>query len=270
MKLFISYRRKSWSFTTLLAEKLKAQIEADIFVDMTGIDETDFEQSISRHLRESDIVLVIITEYTFIQERIHEEKDWVRREIALALDLKKPIIPILVDGIHLPLPTELPANIQDIRRMEGIAFYADYFDAGIQNLANFIRRISASSKEENLIIQTDRHTGLQSTRTQISPPPIAKIEETGLPYKKPGAVPLNVSQVSRPNSNNAATYYNKGFMLRKLKRYDEALAAVDQAIHLDPNYAIAYYNKGLALEKLRRSKEAQNCYEKALQLGYGN
>jgi len=57
------------------------------------------------------------------------------------------------------------------------------------------------------------------------------------------------------------THYNA-------KQYEEALAAYDQAIRLDPNYALAYYGKGVALEALRRKSEAQQAYEKARQLGY--
>src|SRR6266487_1009742 len=63
-------------------------------------------------------------------------------------------------------------------------------------------------------------------------------------------------------------WINEGSALYDLKRYEEALAAYEQAIRLDPNYAYAYHGKGLALDKLRRSKEAQQCYEKARQLGY--
>ncbi len=75
-------------------------------------------------------------------------------------------------------------------------------------------------------------------------------------------------QAIRLDPNVAVAYNNKGNILYDLKRYKEALAAYEQAIRLDPNYAYAYHGKGLALDKLRRSKEAQQCYEKARQLGY--
>jgi len=43
-----------------------------------------------------------------------------------------------------------------------------------------------------------------------------------------------------------------GHALYGLKRYEEALAAFEQAIRLDPNYVSAYYTKGEALRKLER------------------
>ena len=53
-----------------------------------------------------------------------------------------------------------------------------------------------------------------------------------------------------------------------LKRYEEALAAYEQVLRLDPNNALAYNNKGYVLNKLNRKEEAQQAYEKARQLGY--
>jgi tetratricopeptide (TPR) repeat protein len=75
-------------------------------------------------------------------------------------------------------------------------------------------------------------------------------------------------QAIRINPNYADAYHNKGEALLKLKRYDEALAAYEQAIRLDPNYANAYHNKGLALDNLGKSAEAKQAHDKARQLGY--
>ncbi len=60
----------------------------------------------------------------------------------------------------------------------------------------------------------------------------------------------------------------KGNVLWHLKRFEEALAVYEQAIRFDPNYAFAYHNKGLALDKLGKSSEAKLAYDKARQLGY--
>jgi serine/threonine protein kinase len=59
----------------------------------------------------------------------------------------------------------------------------------------------------------------------------------------------------------ASTLYNR-------KRYQEALAAFDQAIRLDPTDAFAYRNKSTALKALRRDKEAAQAFEQARRLGY--
>jgi tetratricopeptide (TPR) repeat protein len=72
------------------------------------------------------------------------------------------------------------------------------------------------------------------------------------------------------NPNHGYTYYTKGLTLRKLKRYEEALAAYEQAIHLKPNFADTYYHAmGLVLRDLKRYEEADQAFEKEHQLRQG-
>jgi tetratricopeptide (TPR) repeat protein len=59
-----------------------------------------------------------------------------------------------------------------------------------------------------------------------------------------------------------------GTVLRDLKRYEEALAAFEQALRLDPNFTIAWHNKGNALDHLGKSREARQAYDRANQLGF--
>src|SRR5262245_57663222 len=131
-KLFISYRRKSWSFTHRLADDLKKHLDAEIFVDIDGVDDANFERSILRHLRESDAVLLVVSEFTF-EDRIHKDDDWVRREIREALTAGKPIVLVAVEG-RLP-PSGLPDDIKAIVGMQGINFYPDYWQPGVEKLA---------------------------------------------------------------------------------------------------------------------------------------
>ena len=65
---------------------------------------------------------------------------------------------------------------------------------------------------------------------------------------------------------DAKAWYNRGIVLAKLERYDEALEAHDKAIELKPDYADARYNKGVTLGALDRKEEALAAYEKAIEL----
>jgi len=73
-------------------------------------------------------------------------------------------------------------------------------------------------------------------------------------------------QALRLDPNFAWAYHNKGFALSGLKCYDEAIATYDQALRLDPNYAWAYHNKGFALSGLKCYDEAIATYDQALRL----
>lgn len=139
-KLFISYRRKSSDFMYRVAERLTALLDAEVFYDFTGMDSNDFESSLLKNLRDSDVVLLIVTEHTFDPARIHRDDDWVRREIAEALHLDKSIVLVLYEGL-IP-PADLPEDIREIRKKHGLAFYREpwLFEPSIQALVEFLCR----------------------------------------------------------------------------------------------------------------------------------
>lgn len=62
-------------------------------------------------------------------------------------------------------------------------------------------------------------------------------------------------------------YKSKGDCLHRLQRYEEAILAYDHAIRLNPTFALAYHNKGIALDHLGRHREASKAFQKARELG---
>ncbi|WP_119067801.1 toll/interleukin-1 receptor domain-containing protein [Aggregatilinea lenta] len=147
-KIFVSYRRASWSFTYWLVDELSKLLDAEIFLDFSGIDESNFENALLRHLQDSDAVLLIVSEHTFDPARIYKESDWVRREVREAIAYGKPIALALVNGI-VP-PPELPEDIGAVRKAQGIEFYPRYFKAGVRELAAFLDRATPVRLKEAL------------------------------------------------------------------------------------------------------------------------
>jgi hypothetical protein len=144
LRIFVCYRRKTWGFTHRLIEHLNGLIDAEIFVDFSGINESNFERSILRNLEQSHVVIVVITEHTFAPELIHREKDWVRHEIAYALEKGKPIVLACDNGLIPPAPEDLPENIRAITKMQGIQIHPGQkiYEACVQELADFIATIA--------------------------------------------------------------------------------------------------------------------------------
>lgn len=159
-KIFISYRRKSWTFTDRLVDELAKRLDADIFIDRTSIDQDDFERSILNHLRGSQLVLLIVSEYTF-QDRIHRDDDWVRLEIREALTRDIPLVMVRVDGL-LP-PSGLPDDIKDVARKQGIPFYAEFFTPAVDLLTDFIVRMGVAQR-----LAADAHAPAASDEKRIS------------------------------------------------------------------------------------------------------
>lgn len=73
-------------------------------------------------------------------------------------------------------------------------------------------------------------------------------------------------QAIRLDPTDAYAYLCKGNALYMLKRYEEALGAYEQAIHLDSTNADYYYMKGHLLYHLKRYKKALTAYEQAIRL----
>ncbi len=77
---------------------------------------------------------------------------------------------------------------------------------------------------------------------------------------------LNADVELTERLNNAKRSYNDGNTLYKKGQFDEALAAYDKAISLDPNYSKAYYGKGLTFDKQRKYAEAVEVFRKAVEI----
>ena len=148
-KLFISYRRDQGHFVDRLAEALEKRISGTVFVDLTGINEPDFEDVLFREIRACDVFILIVTPETFDPKRINNENDMLRREIACALNpnptdkgsKSKPIVLVLVEGIIPPEASLLPEDIRKITTKQGIEFYRRFFEAGVEYLARFCQRL---------------------------------------------------------------------------------------------------------------------------------
>lgn len=53
--------------------------------------------------------------------------------------------------------------------------------------------------------------------------------------------------------DHVSTLNNKGIILARLKRFDEAIECYDRAIEIDPKYANAWYNKANTLRNFGQS-----------------
>ena len=68
------------------------------------------------------------------------------------------------------------------------------------------------------------------------------------------------------NANDAVDWTNLAITLQKRQRYEEALAAVEEALCVDPAYAEAMSVKAALLAKLKRNAEAILLFRAALAL----
>src|SRR6266567_3635606 len=130
----ISYRREdSLPVAGRLYDRLLAEFsKGNVFMDFDSIPYgVDFREHI-KHMIEHSKVLVAIIGSDWVGRRRHGNRriddsgDFVRLEIAYALERNLPIIPILISNTQMPRAGELPKDI------EGLAFRnALNLDSGI-------------------------------------------------------------------------------------------------------------------------------------------
>jgi len=73
-----------------------------------------------------------------------------------------------------------------------------------------------------------------------------------------------VNREIKTDANNAHAWYNKGILLFKMSRYQDARNSFAQATDIDPEFAEAWYNKGIALMNLGKYLEAIRAFDKAI------
>jgi serine/threonine protein kinase len=102
--------------------------------------------------------------------------------------------------------------------------------------------------------RTDRYVQVSSFISALQP---TSLLPGNIPKVYASPSPTDQAYAPTIPAKTKVQWTKEGDTLIELKRYEEALAAIEQAIRLDPNNALAYDRKGSALNLLGRSKEAQ-------------
>ncbi len=127
--IFISYRREDASpYAGRLYDHLSARFGADrVFMDIDTIRPgDDFVQVISDRVAACDVLIAIIGKRWAScvdargVRRLDDPGDYVRLEIASALNRNVRVIPALVDGAQMPGPQDLPRDLTALARRNAI------------------------------------------------------------------------------------------------------------------------------------------------------
>src|SRR5678816_2895082 len=93
--VFISYRRAVSSFIARAVFLDLRAHEYDVFMDVESIDAGHFETILMNQIAARAHFVLILTPGTL--DRVNEPGDILRREIEQAMDLRRNIIPVLVN-----------------------------------------------------------------------------------------------------------------------------------------------------------------------------
>ena len=132
--IFISYRRTNMPWALAIYQNLSAR-GYDVFFDFQSINSGDFEQIIIGNIKARAHFLVILTPSAL--ERCNNPGDWLRREIETALEEKRNIIPLFLEGFSFGNPSiaqYLTGKLELLKNYNGLNVHADYFHEAMDRL----------------------------------------------------------------------------------------------------------------------------------------
>lgn len=148
--IFISYRREDTEgFARGLFQSLGGALGADhVFMDVEAIGlGVDFVEAIDKSLASCGALLVLIgkdwancTDATG-RRRLDDPQDFVRMEVAKALEQEVRVIPVLVKGAKMPAPEELPEALRPLIRRQALELRHERWNQDVGQLASALAEL---------------------------------------------------------------------------------------------------------------------------------
>ena len=147
--IFISYRRDdSAPYAGRLYDRLTARFgKGQVFMDIDQIDPgEDFVEVIERKVGACGIAVVLIgkawlsTSDAAGRRRLDDPEDFVRLEVAAALQRNIKVLPVLVGGATMPRMQQLPAALATLSRRNAFEISDSRFHGDVDKLIGAIER----------------------------------------------------------------------------------------------------------------------------------
>jgi tetratricopeptide (TPR) repeat protein len=237
--VFISYRRTDIAWALNVYKDLTAN-GFDVFFDFQNIDSGSFEQIILQNIASRAHFVVILTPSAL--ERCANPDDWLRREIEYALETRRNIVPLMLEGFDYGSPAiskYLTGKLAALKEFNAQRIPADFFDEAMARVRQRHLNIPLDAVIYPASVEAQRVAQVQQQAASAAP----AVEETAL---------------------SASEYFEKGLAsddpVEKIRLYSEA-------IRLKPDYAEAYNNRGISHYNQGDLSAAIHDYTRSIELG---
>lgn len=155
-RIFISYRRDdSRADSGRLYDRLSVQFPNRVFRDVASIEPgVEWDEAIAHVLSETDACIVVIgrnwinAQDETGKRRLDDPDDTVRQEVAAVLRRPIRVFPVLVGGATMPVPEELPEDLQPLCRRNAMELTEQHWDQGVQRLSQALDVALASQQQK--------------------------------------------------------------------------------------------------------------------------
>jgi Flp pilus assembly protein TadD len=270
--IFISYRREEsrWSAGRLYDRLTKHFDRKQVFMDIDGIAlGADFVKAIQKKVSECDVLIAVIGERWLTSQdgrggrRLDNPEDFVRMEIATALKRDIRVIPVLLDGVLMPLSTDLPDDLKPLVRRNALLVRDTGFDDDCRRLVAAIKQAQAEGPQ--------KAPGRKQAKTKWLPAVVlALITGVGViwfaVHREPADVLFSPTPTPTTAADGSSAAFHHGYAAWLKKEYDEAISDYTEAIRLKPDYADAYFSRGKAYDEKNEYDKAISDYTEAIRL----
>lgn len=237
--VFISYRRIAPFHARAVYQHLSSN-GYDVFMDVERMDSGAFDEILLRQIAARAHFVLLLTPGAL--DRCANPDDWLRREIEHAIDMKRNIVPVTFDGFDWDAAKPfMTGKLTSLGRYNGLNVPTDFFDEAMARLRTRFLNIDVDAV--------------------IHPTPAAdKVVVKERKAEVEAAPPVTEKELT------AEQYASQAHEFNEAGRFDEAIAAANRAIHLQPDNPTAYVDRGSAYHSKGKYNQAISDYNRAIQL----
>src|SRR5690606_33215284 len=132
--VFISYRRTNFAWGRLINDHLTSH-GYHVFFDFLSIGSGSFEKIILSNIESRAHFVVLLTPSAL--ERCNEPGDWLRREIEYAIEMKRNIVPLMLEGFDFndaAISDRLTGKLSVLKEYNALNVPIDFFDDAMRRL----------------------------------------------------------------------------------------------------------------------------------------
>jgi hypothetical protein len=193
-RVFISYRRQ---FSEHLAQRVRDNLvehDFDTYLDLENLDSGEFDRKILSEIEACMHFIVLLQPGSL--DRIGEDGDWLRREIAHALAYDRNVIPVTASRFEFHRGLVLPPDVERLRGFQAVDIPSGpsrYFNAAMKELRGkgFLKKTPKPPAPPRPVTRSDqraratqapaRSKGFTSAMALVLPAP----QLTSREYKNP-------------------------------------------------------------------------------------
>jgi uncharacterized linocin/CFP29 family protein len=139
--VFISYRTTDQAWAMAVFQNL-TQHGYDAFIDYKSIGAGNFDTAILQNIKARAHFLVLSSP-TALEPR-SDPVDWMRREIEAAIESKRNVVPVMLDGFDFRTPaiaSQLAGKLAILKQYNGLEIPKNFFEEAMERLRNLFLNV---------------------------------------------------------------------------------------------------------------------------------